>query len=201
MREVTNMWRNFAVNDEGGTIICSYPDTVRTPAIPIPYCEECMTGFEYALAGLMIKNGLTDEGEKMVRAVRDRYDGGKRNPWNEIECGSNYARSMASYALLGIYSGFSYDIGEGYIGFAPVRGEWGKYFFSVAESYGTVKISEDSHVISLIGKPLEVCAYKIRGEVMAVTVDGKEIEFTPIEDGARFERILVKEKLVVKRKL
>ena len=104
MREVANMWRNFALNDESGTVICSYPDSAKLPAIPISYCEECMTGFEYALAGLMLANGYIDEGCAMVKAVRDRYDGERRNPWNEIECGSNYARSMASFALMPICS-------------------------------------------------------------------------------------------------
>jgi len=60
------------------------------------------------------------EGLEIVAAIRDRYDGEKRNPWNEFECGSNYARSMANYALLLAMSGFEYNMAEGRIGFDPV---------------------------------------------------------------------------------
>ena len=54
-----------------------------------------MTGFEWALATHLAWRGLVREAEKVAAAVRARYDGAKRNPWNEIECGSNYARAMA----------------------------------------------------------------------------------------------------------
>ena len=104
------MWRLFSLGDEAGTVICSYPEGVQIPAIPIPYCEETMTGFEYAFAGLLISEGYFEEGEQVVKAIRDRYDGEKRNPWNEIECGSNYARPMLSFALLPIFSGFEFDL-------------------------------------------------------------------------------------------
>ena len=40
--------------DEAGAVICDYPKGSQKPVIPIPYCEECMTGFEYAFAGLLI---------------------------------------------------------------------------------------------------------------------------------------------------
>ena len=80
-----------------------------------------------------------EEGLDIVRAVRDRYDGRRRNPWNEFECGSNYARSMASYSLLLALSGFSFDLRSGHLGFRPVvpaarfrcfwsiDGAWGGY--------------------------------------------------------------------------
>ena len=79
-----------------------------------------MHGFEYALAGLMISEGMTAEGMAIVTAVRDRYRGYNRNPFNEIECGNNYARSMASFALLPIFSGFFFHMPEKQIGFDPL---------------------------------------------------------------------------------
>ena len=91
----------------------------------------------------MIAEGFTDEGETVIRAIRDRYDGEKRNLFSEIECGSNYARSMASFALLPIYSGFTFDMTEKHIGFSP-RTETGKYLFSVAQSWGTVEFDAEN---------------------------------------------------------
>ena len=178
MRDVVNMWRNFSLNDEAGTIICSYPDGVRLPAIPIPYCEETMTGFEYALVGLMISEGYVDEGESIVKAVRDRYDGEKRNPWNEIECGSNYARSMASYALMPIYSGFSFDMTKRHIGFAPVHNN-GKYLFSACESWGSVEFCEGRCNISVFGNalPLDSVSLPNAEAITEVTVDGASVDF------------------------
>jgi len=178
MRQVANMWRNFSLNDEAGTLICTYPAGAAVPAIPIPYCEETMTGFEYALAGLMIAEGFADEGEDMIKAVRDRYDGAKRNPWNEIECGSNYARSMASYALMPIYSGFSFDMTKEHIGFAPVHG-MGKYIFSVAESWGTVAFDAGKCVLSVLGSPLELNSISVpnANAVTCVTADGTDVDF------------------------
>ena len=120
LREHTNPCRLYAVNDEAGAVICAWPPGSERPAIAAPYAEETWSGCEYQVAAHMIQEGLVDEGLRLVRAVRDRYDGEKRNPWNEFECGSNYARSMASYSLLLAYSGFSFDLTRGKIGFAPV---------------------------------------------------------------------------------
>lgn len=110
MRDFFNPCRLFAQDDERGVVICAYPEGAKKPKIPIPYAEECMSGFEYAVASHMLMNGMVDEGLAIVRAVRERYDGRVRNPWNEMECGSNYARSMASYALLGAICGQTIDV-------------------------------------------------------------------------------------------
>ncbi len=178
MREVANMWRNFSVNDESGTVICSYPEGVKVPAIPIPYCEETMTGFEYSFAGLLISDGYISEGETVVRSIRDRYDGEKRNPWNEIECGSNYARSMASYALMAIYSGFTFDMTENHIGFKP-KTESGKYIFSAGESWGTVEFDESEYRLTVLGEPLLLNSVSLPNceKVSSVTVDGNKTDF------------------------
>lgn len=199
MREVANMWRNFSLNDEAGALICTYPESVKSPAIPIPYCEETMTGFEYALAGLLISEDFISEGENIIKAVRDRYDGSKRNPWNEIECGSNYARSMASYALMPIYSGFSFDMTKNHIGFAP-KYNTGKYLFSVAESWGTVRFESGNFVLSVLGNPLELCSISIpnANDVSCVTVDGKNVNFEICGKNVVLEKTKVLKELSLK---
>lgn len=98
-RDHYNNMRTFATADESGSLICSYPDGER-PAHPFPYWSECMTGFEYQLAVLLLDYGMKEEAVKVAKAVRDRHNGANRNPFNEPECGSYYARSMASWALL-----------------------------------------------------------------------------------------------------
>ncbi|MBR2461450.1 MAG: hypothetical protein IKB34_09505, partial [Clostridia bacterium] len=199
MRSVVNMWRNFSLNDEAGTIICSYPEGAKTPAIPIPYCEETMTGFEYALAGLMISEGYIEEGESIVKAIRDRYDGEKRNPWNEIECGNNYARSMASYALMPIYSGFTFDMTRNLIGFAPVLNN-GKYLFSVCKSWGSVELRDGRCTVSVLGNGLVLNSISLPDaeKITSVTVDGVSIDFKADNGRIIFEKVEVHKELSLK---
>ena len=87
--------------------------------MPVPYAQETMHGFEYAFGSALFQHDLLDQGVAVFRGVRDRYDGKARNPWNEIECGSNYARSMASWAGLLALSGYSFDAQRKVIGFHP----------------------------------------------------------------------------------
>ena len=120
MQNVFNPCRIYSLNDEAGVMICDWPEGTQKPAVPLTYAQETMNGFEYQAAIHMIQEGLVDEGLEIVEAIRDRFDGYKRNPWNEYECGSNYARSMASYALIPTLSGFEFDMAQGMIGFNPV---------------------------------------------------------------------------------
>ena len=178
MRNVVNPWRNFCLNDEAGTVICSYPEGAEKPAIPITYCEETMHGFEYAFAGLLMSRGLLDEAHAVVRAVRERYRGHNRNPWNEIECGSNYARSMASFAFLPILSGFTFDLPRGKIGFAPlVAKENFSCLWSLGTAWGRVEIKKGSTVIEIYDGELTLTTLELpyaKGAVK-LTVDGEEI--------------------------
>ena len=187
------------MDDEAGTIICSYPEKIEKPIIPIPYCEEVMTGFEYAAAGLMLANGYTDECETMVRAIRDRYDGEKRNPWDEIECGHNYARSMASYSLMPLWSGFSFDMSENYIGFAPRRAGDGQYVWSVGNTWGRVRFEKHTCTLTVLGDPLTLSAFGLRGDgdVTSVAVDGSTVPFVREGDRVTFDRCAIAKELVI----
>jgi non-lysosomal glucosylceramidase len=55
----------------------------------------------------------------IVKAARDRYDGRRRNPWDEVECGHHYARAMSSWGLLLALGGCSYSGTDSKMGFDP----------------------------------------------------------------------------------
>jgi hypothetical protein len=86
----------------------------------------------------MLWEGMVTEGLAVTRAVHDRYHPSRRNPWNEIECGDHYARSMASYGVFLAACGFEYHGPRGHLGFAPrVRPESFQSAFTTAEGWGT----------------------------------------------------------------
>ena len=95
------------------------------------------TGIEYQVAAHLIYEGMVDEGLAIVRACRDRYDGLRRNPWNEVECGPHYARAMASWSLLLALSGYHYSATGKWISFAPlVNAQDFRSFFTTGSAWG-----------------------------------------------------------------
>lgn len=192
MRDFYNPCRIFALNDEGGLVICSWPDGRQQPVIPVPYAQEVFTGFEYAAASLMIQSGLVEEGLEVVRAVRDRYDGEKRNPWNEIECGSNYARSMASYALLLAFSGFTFDLPQKAIGFHPIAGEGETFqsFWSLGTGWGTYRQTPERVELTVLYGTLEIerlaLPFLKDGEARQVAINGRAADFRWQDGEIRF---------------
>ncbi len=102
-----NAMRSFALAGESVLLMASYPN--GRPAKPFPYYSEVMTGFEYTAAVGMLQEGMTEEGLRAIRDVRERYDGRKRNPYDEAECGHHYARAMAAWGAVVALSGFHYS--------------------------------------------------------------------------------------------
>lgn len=190
MRNFVNPWRIFSLNDESGSVICAYPEGSSKPKIPIPYCEETMTGFEYSFAGLLFSRKRFRDGERIVKAVRDRFDGKKRNPWNEFECGSNYARAMASYSFIPILSGFEFDLPNGYIGFNPYTVENFGCIWSVDGVWGFFKTYENKIRVSVAEGGIELAALGLKfcKTVKKTEIDGKEVNFRFENSVLYFER-------------
>ncbi|MEE0928009.1 MAG: GH116 family glycosyl-hydrolase [Acutalibacteraceae bacterium] len=200
MRNFANPWRIFCLNDEGGAVMCAYPDHVEKPAIPVPYCEENMTGFEYSFAGMLIAAGKIEDGIKVIKAIRDRYDGKKRNPWNEIECGSNYARTMASFAFLPIFSGFEFDLTKGHIGFAPkIRKDDFKCIFSLGTGWGYFEQKYNTATIKLNGGKLSLSSIALKNAtcISKVIIDGKDVSFRFDGNTITFEKSEVTDKVEI----
>ena len=179
MRGFANPWRVFSLNDESGTVICDYPDGINKPKIPIPYCEETMTGFEYSFAGLLCSRNMVKDGVKVASSVRERFNGKKRNPWNEFECGSNYARSMASYALIPILSGFEFDLPNKYIGFKPYLTDKFRSFWSVDGAWGEFMLDNNKAVVSITEGEilLSSLGLKICSSISSLKIDEIGVDF------------------------
>jgi len=107
--------------------MCTFPRTDwdyarargRGPEWAAGYFNECMNGFEYEVAGHMLWEGMITEGLAIARAVHDRYHASRRNPWNEVECGDHYVRSLASYGVFLAACGYEYHGPQGRLAFAP----------------------------------------------------------------------------------
>ena len=137
--------RRYIPDDEGGLLICTWPQGGR-PKPFILYADEVWTGIEYAAAGAMIYEGLLDEARRIVRTARSRYDGRRRdglnsgpggNPYNELECGKFYARAMSSWSLLIASQGLVLDGPQGVLGFKPRwQPEDHRSFYTAPEGWG-----------------------------------------------------------------
>ena len=128
-----NCLRSFALGDEAALLMASYPK--GRPANPFPYFTEVMTGFEYTAAIGMLYEGQTEAGLQCITSTRNRYDGLRRNPYDEAECGHHYGRAMISWTELLALTGFHYSAVNQEMTFAPKNGT---YFWSTGYAYGVV---------------------------------------------------------------
>jgi hypothetical protein len=153
-REEYQTGRWYAMPGEAGLIMCTFPKGGERESRgdkPMHgfagYFNECMNGFEYQAAGHMIAEGLVQQGLAVTRAVHDRYHPSRRNPYNEIECGDHYARSMASHGVFVSVCGFEHHGPKGTIGFSPrLTPEDFRSAFIAAEGWGTFAQKRDDRL-------------------------------------------------------
>lgn len=168
-----NCFRSFALGNESALLMASYPGP--RPKNPFPYFTEVMTGFEYTAAAGMLYEEQVENGLKCISSVRERYDGQKRNPFNEAECGHHYARAMASWSAILALTGFNYSALDKSITFTSKPG---KYFWSNGYSWGTCTIDGKKAILEVLSGKIEISRFIFRnaGSVklknLVLSVDG-----------------------------
>ena len=181
----------YALNDEPGLLLCSWPRGGK-PSLPFVYSDEVWTGIEYQVASHMIYEGLVEEGLTIVRGVRQRYDGKVRNPWNEYECGSYYARALASYGVLLALSGFRYSASAKRLEIAPKLKETkGRFLFSVDSGWGSIHYEKKGQRvrvrIEVEEGELEVLEIRIMGPLVGQARREKLTEMKTARPGQALE--------------
>jgi uncharacterized protein (DUF608 family) len=138
-----NFARAYAVNDEAGLVVCTWPKGGR-PKQPLLFADEVWSGTEYCVASVLISAGLVDDGLTLVAALRDRYDGYKRNPWNELEAGDHYARSLASWGVFNALCGLRVDMVGRQLSFDPaINANHFSAFFVAGGAWGIYRQTID----------------------------------------------------------
>lgn len=180
-------YRVFADGDESGLLVCTWPHGGR-PATPVRYADEVWTGIEYQVAAHCIMEGLVDEGLQIVKALRDRYSGVRRNPYNEIECGDHYARSMAGWSVLNALSGFRCNALQHELCFAPASTDdhfqapfitgtgWGRFEQMSDDPWTSAKLTctfgtVDIHRLRLTPSECKTVTAAVDGEVIPAVLE------------------------------
>jgi non-lysosomal glucosylceramidase len=203
-RKVFTAGRWYAKDGEGGLIMCTFPhggeDTLKKGNMGFSaYDNECWTGSEFEITAEMMWAGMADKALAEVRTINERYDGAKRNPWDECECGSHYSRAMSSYGVFTAAEGYEYNGPKGYMAFAPrVSPDNFKSAFTAAEGWGsysqkysgqglTAAIDLKYGKLSLKTLALVPPAGS-KGDHATVTLDGKDV---PTQSSLQNGRLLI----------
>ncbi|MBX3104621.1 MAG: hypothetical protein KF867_06565, partial [Cryobacterium sp.] len=164
--------RTYALNREAGLVLCSWPEGSR-PAIPFVYSDEVWTGIEYQVATHLIYEGFVEEGLEIVRSVRARHNGTTRSPWNEVECGNHYARSLASWGCLLAFSGAQWDAAKYRLSFQPATTTPLNTFFSTGTGWGSISIDSNGARITVRGGRVSLRTLAVAGRTLKPT-DGRD---------------------------
>lgn len=152
----------YAFGTEGGLLLCSWPKGGKL-SIPFVYSDEVWTGIEYQVASHLIFEGEVEKGLEIVRICRDRYDGKVRNPFNEYECGSWYARALASYSLLQALTGVRYDAVDKTLYIDSKMGNSFTTFLSTDKGFGIVELKEGKPQVTVYYGTIDIKSCKVSG--------------------------------------
>jgi len=163
--EGIQQFRIFASATDPGMLNCSWPkgEELEEPTL---YSNEVWTGIEYEVAALCCYTRQIPEALKIIQAVRKRYDGSRRNPWNEVECGDHYVRALSSWTLLHALTGLSYVKEIKQLEFGPkVNNKDFSTFFITNNAWGRAsqKIAEGklSFTLSVVHGELEIKSIRL----------------------------------------
>lgn len=138
----------FGMGNDGGLLLCSWPQGGKLQ-LPFVYSDEVWTGIEYQVASHLMFEGEVEKGLDIVQTCRKRYDGRVRNPFNEYECGSWYARAMSSYGLIEGLTGIRYDAVDNTLYINSRIGNNFTSFLSTNTGFGNVGLKNGKPFISV----------------------------------------------------
>jgi len=100
--------------------------------------------------------GFLNEGLDIVRTLRKRHNGKRRNPFNEYECGHWYARALASYGLLQALSGARFDAVDKVLYLDPAMEGDFRSFICTNTGYGSVGMKDGKPFVDVVSGKIDI---------------------------------------------
>ncbi len=138
---------------------------------------------------------MTEHGLRILTGLRARYDGSRRNPYNEVDCGDHYPRAMAGFSVLDAWTGAWYDAWARHlrIGLGAER-----YPLIAGPGWGEVTVSDRTASFRCLGGAVPVAEVSVpAGAIGAVQIGGRHVAVETTDAGqlARLaDPVLVPEK-------
>ena len=112
-----------------------------------------------------------------IENIRRRYDGERRNPWDEPECGHHYARAMSAWSSVIAFSGFDYHGASKAIRLMPkTTAADFTSFFSTGLGWGLFSIANGRLELSVTEGALPLKSIRLAkggGGKTSVTLNGR----------------------------
>jgi len=140
----------YSFQENFGLRNCSwpaYPDLfpIYESNLWVDQANTCWTGVELAFASFLIYEGMVEEGEKVIKAVDERYRKAGLY-WDHQEFGGHYYRPMSAWSILHSYLGLG--IRDGHYSFNPKISK-SEYTLFFSHGNGTAHYTRSSKGISI----------------------------------------------------
>lgn len=145
----------YANGKEAGLLMCTWPKGDKL-SLPFVYSSEVWTGVEYQVAGHLMTYGEVEKGLDIVKGIRGRYDGKKRNPFDEYEYGHWYGRALASYGMLQGLTGVRYDAVDQVLYIDSKVGDNFVSFLSTSTGFGNVGLRDGKPFVDVKNGKIEI---------------------------------------------
>jgi len=145
-------------------------------------------------------NGYIEQAEQVIATARRRYDGKRGNPWDDIECGHNYARSMSAFSLVPLICGFKADMCKCELTFNPrVTERPFKSFWSTASAWGIIEIFDNStKIIVSDGEiPIRTLNLSYLRTVSSVQLNEQRLRFSFDSGRINLENVILKSRSII----
>lgn len=161
-----------------------YKNFTKGPYLPTWQMDTPWSGVEFAVAGLMLYEGLVDEALAVLREVHERY-ARAGHYWNHVEWGRNYMRPLSSWLVAMGALGISYDGYAEELRIKPAKLPI-KWIYAVEGAWGVVKADERGLTLEQLHGELKLRGLRLWAKAREVRLNGRPAAAAAVERGGEY---------------